>query len=38
MLRIIVPIRPEGWDEVNEEFIPPEEQILQLEHSLVSLS
>ena len=38
MLRITVPITPEGWDEVKQEFIPPREQVLQLEHSLVSVS
>lgn len=38
MLRIEVPLVPEGWDEEKEEFIPPKVQVLQLEHSLVSLS
>ena len=38
MLQIKVPLNPEGWDEEKQEFIPPKEQILQLEHSLVSLS
>lgn len=38
MLQIKVPINPEGWDEEKQEFIPPKEQILNLEHSLVSLS
>ncbi len=37
MLRIIVPAA-EFWDEINEEFIYKDEQPLQLEHSLVSLS
>ncbi len=37
MLRIIVPAA-ELWDEINEEFIYKDEQALQLEHSLVSLS
>lgn len=38
MLKIVVPIKPERWDEENEEFTPAKEQILQLEHSLISLS
>lgn len=38
MLQIEVPIIQERWDEVKEEFIEPEYQVLQLEHSLVSLS
>lgn len=38
MLQITIPIGPEGWDEVKEEFVKPEEKTLQLEHSLVSLS
>ncbi len=37
MLRIIVPAA-EFWDEINEVFIYKDEQVLQLEHSLVSLS
>lgn len=37
MLQIIVP-SVEQWDQVNEEFVYTEEQVLQLEHSLVSLS
>ena len=36
MLRIEIPINPEGWDEKKQEFV--KTQILQLEHSLVSLS
>ena len=38
MLTIKVTTCPEGWDEEKEEFVPPKEQTLQLEHSLVSLS
>lgn len=38
MLRIEVPMSGEGWDDEKEEFIKPEVRVLQLEHSLVSLS
>ena len=38
MLRIEIPISPEGWDEEKQEFVEPKIQTLQLEHSLVSLS
>ena len=37
MLKIIIP-PTEMWDEVNEKFVYSKEQVLQLEHSLVSLS
>lgn len=38
MLLIEIPINPEGWDEVKEEFVSAEVKTLSLEHSLVSLS
>ena len=38
MLQIQVPLIPERWDEEKGEFIEPKVQVLQLEHSLVSLS
>lgn len=38
MLRLEIPISPEGWDEEKQEFVEPKVQVLQLEHSLVSLS
>lgn len=38
MLQISVPISPEGWDERKQEFVEPSYKVLQLEHSLVSLS
>lgn len=38
MLRLKVAISPEGWDEEKQEFVEPSYQVLQLEHSLVSLS
>ena len=38
MLRIVVPLSPEGWDEKKQEFVAPKTITLQLEHSLVSLS
>ena len=38
MLQILVPVKPEEWDEKNQKFIAAKEQVLQLEHSLVSLS
>ena len=38
MLRIEVPLGAEEWDEKKQEFVYPKVQVLQLEHSLVSLS
>lgn len=38
MLRITIPLSPEGWDESKQEFVEPRTQTLRLEHSLVSLS
>ena len=38
MLRLVVQLSPEGWDEQKEEFVEARTQVLQLEHSLVSLS
>ena len=38
MLQLVVQLTPEGWDEEKEEFVQAKEQILQLEHSLISLS
>lgn len=38
MLLLTIPLGPEGWDEVKEEFVKPKTQTLRLEHSLVSLS
>lgn len=38
MLRVVVPLTSEGWDEKKQEFVEPKVQVLQLEHSLVSLS
>ena len=38
MLRITIPLGEEYYDEATNEFIYPEEQTLELEHSLVSLS
>lgn len=38
MLQLVVPIGKEKFNEATMEFIYPEERILQLEHSLISLS
>lgn len=38
MLQLAIPLGPEEWDEGKQEFIPPKYQMLQLEHSLLSLS
>ena len=38
MLYVEVPLENEKWDDNKQEFIEPKKQILQLEHSLVSLS
>lgn len=38
MLQIEIPLAPSEWDEEKEEFVEPKTQILNLEHSLVSLS
>ena len=38
MLQIKIPLSVEGWDEEKEEFVEAKYQILNLEHSLISLS
>lgn len=38
MLYLKIPLTKEGWDEEKQEFVEPKVKVLQLEHSLVSLS
>lgn len=38
MLQLKIALGPEGWDEEKEEFVDPISVILDLEHSLVSVS
>lgn len=38
MLRIEIPVAPEGWDEAKQEFVEAETVTMELEHSLVSIS
>ena len=38
MLKLDVPISPEGWDELKQEFVEPKTKTIELEHSLVSIS
>lgn len=38
MLQLVVPLTPERWDEEKEEFVEAKTTVLQLEHSLISLS
>lgn len=38
MLQLVIHLTPDGWDEEKEEFVKGETQILQLEHSLLSVS
>ena len=38
MLRLTIPLSPEGWDEEKQEFVEPKTITLNLEHSLISLS
>lgn len=38
MLWIKIPLTQEGWDEEKQEFVEPTYKVLQLEHSLVSIS
>ena len=38
MLQLTILLGPEMWDEKKEMFVEPKKQVLQLEHSLVSIS
>ena len=38
MLWLKIPLTQEGWDEEKQEFVEPIYKVLQLEHSLVSIS
>ena len=38
MLQLVIPVAPEGWDEIKEEFVDAKTVTLKLEHSLVSIS
>ena len=38
MLQIKIPLTDEGWDEEKQEFVEPAYKVLQLEHSLISIS
>lgn len=38
MLQVVVPMSPEGWDDEKQEFVEPKTVVLELEHSLVSVS
>ena len=38
MLEISIQMTPEGWDGEKQEFVAPKTVVLQMEHSLVSLS
>ena len=38
MLQLTIILGPELWDEKKEMFVEPKKQVLQLEHSLVSIS
>ena len=38
MLRLEIQLSPEGWDEKKEEFVEPKVFVINLEHSLISVS